>query len=162
MIVILSILIPVLVFALFGLKLDWKPPVFLPPIYASTNALTALILIAAYLAIKKGNIKLHKRLIHVALLLSTFFLVMYLLHHATSESTKYGGDGILKLVYYVVLISHILLSVAVIPVVLITYARARNKHFQQHKKIAKIAFPLWLYVSISGVVVYLMISPYYV
>lgn len=160
-IAVLSILIPVVVFTLFGVKLSWKPPLFLPPIYASTNAITAVLLISAFIAIKKGNINLHRQLIHIALLLSLLFLVMYLLHHATSEPTKYGGEGLLKTVYFVVLISHILLSVAVIPLVLITYARAKYKQFELHKKIARIAFPLWLYVAVSGVIVYVMISPFY-
>jgi len=104
---------------------------------------------------------LHERLMKMALVLSVIFLVLYVLYHMTSDSTSYGGEGILKYVYYMFLISHILLSVAVIPFVLITYVRAITNDIERHKRIARITFPLWLYVTISGVVVYFMIFPYY-
>ncbi len=87
--------------------------------------------------------------------------MMYLAHHMTSDSTKYGGDGAIRVVYLFILITHILLSIIVIPFVLITYVRAITNDFEKHKKIAKFTFPLWLYVAVSGVLVYLMISPYY-
>ena len=96
-----------------------------------------------------------------AIVFSGLFLVMYIIYHMTSDSTKYGGDGVLKYVYYIVLITHIILSIVVIPFILITFVRGITGQFIKHKKIAKITFPLWLYVAISGVVVYLMISPYY-
>lgn len=158
-VVILSVAIPLVVAALFGIKLDITLPIFLPPIYAAINALTALILILAVYNIKKGNRKSHERLMKFAIVCSVLFLVMYVLYHMTSDSTKYEGNY--KVVYYSILISHIVLSIAVIPFVLITYVRAITKDFKRHKKIAKITFPLWLYVAISGVLVYIMISPYY-
>ena len=158
-VVILSVAKPLVVAALFGVKLDIELPVFLPPIYATINALTALILILAVYNIKKGNRKSHERLMKFAIVCSVLFLVMYVLYHMTSTSTKYEGNY--KVVYYSILISHIVLSIAVIPFVLITYVRAITKDFKRHKKIAKITFPLWLYVAISGVLVYVMISPYY-
>ncbi|MCP4884170.1 MAG: DUF420 domain-containing protein [Flavobacteriales bacterium] len=160
-IVILSIAIPLVVAALFGVKLDIELPIFLPPIYAGTNAVTALILIIALWAIKVKNIELHKRLMKTAIIFSVLFLVMYVLYHMTSDSTTYGGEGAIKYVYYLILISHILLSVVVIPFVLITYVRAITNDIQRHKKIARITWPLWLYVTISGVIVYFMILPYY-
>ncbi len=160
-IVILSIAIPVVVAVLFGVKIDIKLPVFLPPIYASINALTALLLIVAFWAIKNKKIKLHEKLMKTAIVFSVLFLVLYVAYHMTSDSTKYGGEGTIKTVYFIVLISHILLSIAVIPFVLITFVRAITNNIELHKKIARITFPLWLYVAISGVVVYLMISPYY-
>lgn len=160
-IIALSIVIPLVVVILFGVKLDVNLPVFLPPIYASTNALTALVLVMALLAIKRKNIKLHERLMKFAILLSVLFLIMYVAYHMTSDSTTFRGEGIIKYVYYFILISHILLSVLVIPFVLITYVRAITNNIKLHKKIAKITFPLWLYVAITGVVVYIMISPYY-
>lgn len=159
-VVILSVVIPLVVAALFGIKLDITLPVFLPPIYATINALTALILILAVYNIKKGNRKSHERLMKLAIICSVLFLVMYVLYHMTSDSTKYEGD--FKVIYYAILISHIILSIVVIPFVLITYVRAITNDFQRHKKIAKITFPLWLYVAITGVLVYIMISPYYV
>lgn len=163
---VLSIAIPLAVAALFGINLkrlgfDVEPLTFLPPIYATINGLTAVVLVVAVLMIKKGNRLAHERLMKLAIALSVCFLVLYIGYHMTSESTKYGGEGVVKLVYYFILISHIILSVAVIPLVLITYVKALSKRFDKHKKIAKITFPLWLYVAITGVVVYLMISPYY-
>lgn len=161
LIVVLSVAIPVVVAILFGVKIDAKLPVFLPPIYATTNAITALVLVLAFVAIKNKKIKLHERLMKFAIVLSVLFLVMYVAYHMTSDSTKFGGEGAIAYVYYFILITHILLSIVVIPFVLITYVRAITDNIEKHKKIAKITFPLWLYVAITGVVVYIMISPYY-
>ena len=160
-IVALSIVIPIVVAALFGIKIDAELPIFLPPIYASINALTALVLIIAVWAIKNEKRQLHENLMKFAIGLSIIFLVMYVAYHMTSESTKFGGEGTIKYIYYFILFTHIVLSVMVIPFVLITYVRAITNNFERHKKIAKITFPLWLYVAITGVIVYLMISPYY-
>lgn len=165
-IIILSVIIPVVVAILFGVNLqelgfDVKPLTFLPPIYASINALTALVLVLGFVAIQNKNIIRHKRLMQFAIMLSLTFLMMYIVYHMTSDSTKYGGEGIIKYVYYIILITHILMSIIVIPFVLITYVRAITNNIERHKRIAKITFPLWLYVAISGVVVYIMISPYY-
>lgn len=160
LIIILSIVLPLAIAGLFGVKLDLELPVFLPPIYATTNAITAIVLIFAVIAIKKGNRKLHEKLVKTAMLLSILFLVLYVLYHMTSNSTSYEGES--RGIYIFILVSHIILSIAVIPFVLITYMRAKLGKFPAHKKIAKITFPLWLYVAISGVVVYLMISPYYI
>ena len=167
LIIFVSILIPVVVAVLFNVKLkdlgyNVEPLSFLPPIYATINGITAIVLISAVMAIKKGNRKLHERLMTFAIVLSLAFLVMYVAYHMTSDSTKFGGEGIIRLVYFVLLISHILLSIAVIPLVLITYVRALAAKFDQHKKIAKITFPIWLYVAVTGVIVYIMIAPYYV
>ncbi len=166
-IVIVSILIPVVVALLFSVKLkDFgyhvEPLSFLPPIYATINGITAIVLVAGVLAIKNGKRKLHEQLMTTAIALSVAFLVMYVGYHMTSDSTKFGGEGSIKMVYFFILISHIILSIAVIPLVLITYVRALAERFDRHKKIAKITFPIWLYVAVTGVVVYLMISPYYV
>lgn len=161
-IIALSIAIPIVVAVLFTVKIPGVERLgFLPPIYASINALTAIILVTAVVQIKKGNRKTHERLMKTAIVLSALFLVMYVIYHMTSDSTPYGGEGFIRNVYFFILISHILLSIVVIPFVLVTYVRALAERFDKHKKIAKITFPLWLYVAISGVVVYLMISPYY-
>lgn len=165
-IIAVSIVIPVVVAILFGVKLkdfgyNVEPLSFLPPIYATINGITAVVLVLAVIAIKKGNQKVHERLMTTAIVLSVAFLVMYVAYHMTADSTKFGGDGIVKLIYFFILITHILLSIAIIPLVLITYVRALAKRFDKHRKIAKITFPLWLYVAVTGVVVYLMISPYY-
>lgn len=159
---ILSIVIPIAVATLFGIRIPGVERLgFLPPIYASINALTAVLLIVSVLQIKKGNRKNHEKLMKTAMLFSIIFLLLYVAYHMTSDSTKYGGEGVLKYVYYFVLLTHIVLSITVIPFVLITFVRGITGLFEKHKKIARITFPLWLYVAISGVVVYLMISPYY-
>ena len=100
LIVVLSILIPVVVAVLFGVKIDAELPVFLPPIYASVNAVTALVLILAFMAIRKKNIKLHERLMKFAIILSVVFLVMYVAYHMTSDSTQFEGEGVIKYLYY--------------------------------------------------------------
>ena len=157
-----SILIPVVVAILFTVRLPNVAPLdFLPPIYASINALTALILVVAYIAILNKKIKLHETLMKIAIGLSLVFLVMYVAYHMTSDPTPYGGDGMIKYVYYFILISHIILSIGIIPIVLVTYVRAISKRFADHKKIAVITFPIWLYIAVTGVIVYLMIAPYY-
>ena len=166
-IVALSIIIPVVVAALFGVNLrklgfDVEPLTFLPPIYATINGLTAVILLIAFWAIKNKKIVLHENLMTTAIGCSVVFLLMYIAYHMTSDSTKFEGEGTIKYVYYFILISHILLSIIIIPFVLITYVRAITNNFERHKKIARITFPMWLYVAVSGVIVYLMISPYYV
>lgn len=161
LIVVLSVAIPLVVALLFGVKIDVELPVFLPPIYASTNAVTTIILVLAFIAIQNKKIKLHERLMKLAIILSVCFLVMYVAYHMTSDSTKFGGEGFVKYFYYFILLTHIVLSVAVIPFVLITYVRAITNNIEKHKKIAKITFPLWLYVTVTGVLVYIMISPYY-
>lgn len=160
---ILSIAIPVAVAILFRVRIPNVAPLdFLPPIYATTNGVTAILLIIAVIFIKNGNRFLHEVFMKSALVLSALFLIMYVAYHMTSDPTPYGGDGVLKYVYYFILISHIVLSISVIPFVLVTYVRAISEEFEKHKKIAKITFPLWLYVAVTGVIVYIMIYPYYV
>ena len=179
-IILVSIIIPVVVAVLFSVKLkdfgiDVEPLSFLPPIYASINGLTAVLLVLAVTAIKNGNRKVHEQLMTTAIACSVIFLIMYVAYHMTSDSTVYGdidGNKILdakekeyagpmRTAYLLILLSHIALSVIIIPLVLITYVRALAARFDKHKKIAKITFPLWLYVAVTGVIVYLMISPYY-
>ena len=177
---IVSIFIPLAVALLFTIKWDQdqlilmqeiillenlpiaKPLTFLPPIYASINGLTAALLIAALIAIKNKRISLHESIMKTAISCSVVFLLMYIAYHITSDPTPYGGAGPLKFIYYFILITHIVLSIAVIPLVLYSYIRAYLGDYKAHKKIVKFAYPIWLYVAITGVVVYLMISPYYV
>lgn len=161
LIVAVSIILPIAVAALFKVHIKGIDLSFLPPIYATINGLTSLILIMALMAIRKGNVKLHERLIKICLFLSIMFLLMYVAYHTTSETTKYGGEGFLKYAYYFILISHIILSIVVIPFVLFTYAFGKQQLFVRHKKLAKITFPLWWYVAFSGVLVYSLISQYY-
>ena len=162
LITIVSIAVPVVVAILFGVRLpNVEPLSFLPPIYASINGLTAVLLIAALWAIKVKKITLHQNIMKTCIALSLSFLLMYVAYHMTSDSTPFGGEGIVRTFYFILLVSHILLSIIIIPLVLHTYLRAYLKDFQSHKKLARITFPIWLYVAVTGVVVYLMISPYY-
>ena len=179
-IILVSILIPIAVAILFTVKLkdfgiEVEPLSFLPPIYASINGLTALLLLMGVMAIKNGNKKMHERFMTMAIACSVVFLVMYVAYHMTADSTVYGdidgnkildatekaNAGSIRHLYLFILLSHIALSIVIIPLVLITYVRALAARFDKHRKIAKITFPLWLYVAVTGVVVYLMISPYY-
>ena len=166
-IIALSIIIPLAVAALFAVKLkdfgiEVEPLSFLPPIYATTNGITAIILIFAVIAIKNGKRKTHEYLMKTAIGLSALFLIMYVAYHMTADSTKFGGEGTIKYIYLFILLTHIVLSIVIIPLVLITFVRALSQSFDRHRKIARITFPIWLYVAITGVIVYVMISPYYV
>lgn len=162
-IILLSVVIPVAVAVLFFVKIPNATPLpMLPPIYATINGITAVLLVIAVWAVKNGKLKLHENLMKVAIGCSLLFLVLYIAYHMTTPSTKFGGAGAIKYVYFFILLTHILLSIAIIPLVLITYVRALAQRFDRHRKIAKITFPLWLYVAVTGVVVYLMISPYYI
>lgn len=162
-IIIVSIAIPIVVAILFRIRLENVQSLsFLPPIYAAINGYTAVILLVALWAIKNRKINLHEQLMKTAIGLSLAFLLMYIAYHLTSDPTPFGGEGYVKKIYYFILISHILLSIALIPLVLITFVRGISEQFRLHRKIARYTFPIWLYVTISGVVVYFMISPYYV
>lgn len=161
---IFSIAIPVAVAVLLGLptKLELGDWVYvLPDVIGVLNTLTSVALIAALIAVKKKNIDLHKKFNSLAFLLGAVFLVCYVLYHASAESTPFGGEGPIRYVYYFLLISHILLSIGVVPLVLLAFYYALNGMIPEHKKIVKYTFPIWLYVSVTGVAVYLMISPYY-
>jgi putative membrane protein len=162
----LSIIIPLAVAALFGINLrklgyDVEPLSFLPPIYATINGLTAVFLVLAVSAIKRGNAKLHENLIKLCMVCSSLFLLMYVAYHMTSDSTPYGGEGAIRYVYFFILITHIVLSVIIIPFVLFTFVRGIAGAYERHKKLARITYPMWLYVAVTGVIVYIMISPYY-
>lgn len=161
LIIAVSIVVPLAVALLFRVNVPGYDFSFLPPIYATINGLTAILLVTAVVMVKNGKRKSHERLMKINILLSASFLVMYVLYHITSESTPYGGEGAMRYVYFFILISHILLSIGVIPLVLFTYVRAISGRFEAHKKLARYTFPVWLYVAVTGVIVYLMISPYY-
>ncbi|MFN6088423.1 MAG: DUF420 domain-containing protein [Cyclobacteriaceae bacterium] len=157
----LSIIIPLAVAALFKIRIPGYDFSFLPPIYAAINGITAVLLVVAVIAIKNKNRYMHELLMKISIGLSTIFLVLYVVYHMFSDSTPFGGEGAIRVFYYIILISHIVLSVVVIPFVLFTFSRALSGNFERHKALAKFTFPLWLYVAVTGVIVYLMISPYY-
>lgn len=176
----ICVIVPSLVAFLFFLPEDLKNwginTSFLPVLNAIVNSITSVLLIAALFAVKSKNITLHKNIMFVCLGLGAVFLVSYVVYHATTASVLFGDmnhDGVrdeselqtlglsLK-IYQFVLLSHILLSIIVLPFVLFAVYFALLDKISNHKKIVRFAFPIWLYISITGVVVYLMISPYYV
>jgi putative membrane protein len=162
LIITLSIVIPLLVAVLFKVKIKGYDFSYLPHIYAVINGITAVLLIVSRIAIKNKNRNLHKSLMKTCIGLSALFLLLYVLYHMTSETTVYGGEGFIRYVYFFILVTHITLSVAVVPMVLFTLVRALSGNFERHRALAKFTFPVWLYVAVTGVIVYLMISPYYI
>lgn len=161
----LSVVIPLTVAILLGLptKLDLGDWVYsLPHIIGVINTLTAICLVAAVIAVKKKNIQLHKKFNGAAFGLGAIFLLCYVTYHASAASTPYGGEDISKYIYYFLLISHIILSIGVVPLVLLAFYYALNGLIDKHRRIVRFTFPIWLYVSVTGVIVYLMISPYYI
>lgn len=131
----------------------------LPALHAVLNSLVAVTLIAAIWFIKNKNVNMHQRMIYVSMALSALFLVSYVVYHAITEPTKYGGD--LGIVYYPLLISHIILAAVILPFILFTFIRGYTRQIEAHKRIAKWTFPLWLYVAVTGPICYLMLLPYY-
>ena len=154
-----SIIIPIAVAALFSVKIEGVDLSILPPLYAAINGATAILLIFALVAIKQKNMRLHRLLMRTSLVFSLGFLACYIAYHITSDATPYLGD--FGMIYYPLLVAHIILSVVVIPLVLLSYLWAWTGDFKRHKKWTRFAFPIWLFVAVSGVVVFLMISPYY-
>ncbi len=160
----LSIVVPIVVAVLLGIptKLDlgsWTK--VLPHVIGGINTLTSLLLVAGIIFLKAGNIRYHRYAMTSAFTLGGLFLVCYVTYHLTNPSTKFGGEGFIRTVYYTVLLSHIALSLVVLPLVLRAFIFALTSQFERHKRIAKFAFPIWLYVSVTGVIAYMMISPYY-
>jgi putative membrane protein len=134
---------------------------FLPLLNAIMNGATFIFLLLALYAIKQKNIKRHRNFIFSAFLCTSVFLLSYLLYHFTTPSTKFGGQGVIKYIYYFILITHIALAIITVPLALLSIGRGLNMEVALHKKITRWAMPIWLYVSSTGVVIYLLISPYY-
>jgi len=154
-IIAVSIVIPIVVAILSKVSIPGVDLTFLPKIYATLNGITALVLVAALVAIKLKNKNIHRALVRFALLLSVLFLGCYVAYHLTSEPVKYTGSS--PSIYFPLLISHIFLSVAVIPLVLFAYLFAWQGDFVRHKKLTRITWPIWFYVAVTGVVVYVML-----
>lgn len=133
----------------------------LPMLNAIFNSFTFLALVVALVAIMKKNIKMHRTFIGVAFASTTLFLISYVTYHYLTESTSYGGEGVLRNIYFFILLTHIVLAIVVVPLALFSVVRGLTNQIEKHKKIARWTMPIWLYVSLTGVIVYLMISPYY-
>ena len=141
---------------------EWPFDVYLLPlINAILNGTSALLLIGALIAAKAKNINLHTKLIYTAMVLSLMFLVVYIMYHTTAGHTKFGGEGTIRSVYFFFLITHIILAAIQAPFVLYAFLYGYTGEIEKHQKIVKFSYPIWLYVSVTGVICYLMISPYY-
>jgi len=133
----------------------------LPMMNAIFNVFSFLFLIGALIAILKGNVKIHRRFIYAAIGTTSLFLVNYVFFHFIASSTSFGGEGFIAVVYYFILITHVTLAMSIIPLALLSITRAWNRDYERHKKISRWTMPIWLYVSFTGVLVYLLIRPYY-
>lgn len=137
------------------------PLSWLPALNACLNAASALFLAAGFAAIRRKRVKVHRRLMLSALATSGLFLVSYLYYHAHAGTTRFAGVGWSRPVYFAILGSHTVLAVAILPLVGVTLARALRRRFSLHRRIARVTLPLWLYVSVTGVVVYAMLYHLY-
>ncbi len=160
----LSIAIPLVVAILLGIRTKVELGAWtsvLPHAIGGINTLTSILLVLGMIFLKAGKIQWHRYAMTTAFILGGLFLVCYVTYHLSNPSTAYGGTGFYKSLYYFILISHIVLSMVVLPLVLRAFYFAITDQFARHMRVAKFAFPIWLYVSVTGVLVYLMISPYY-
>jgi putative membrane protein len=162
---IIAVIVPVLVAILLFMPTkidvasDWV--YFLPHLNAVINSAATVALIAGVMFIKKGNIEYHRAAMTAAFGLGAIFLVSYVVYHATAESTTFGGEGWIRPVYYFILITHIVLAAVALFPILLAYYYGHTDQRAKHRKVVKFAFPIWLYVTVTGVIVYFMISPYY-
>ena len=167
---ILSVVIPIAVGVLMVIPGEWKqnlglpegsPVSSLPLMHAILNGATFVFLLMAVFAIKKNRVTIHRTFMLIALILSSLFLISYVIYHLTHPSARFLGEGAVRYVYFFILISHIILSVPVIPLALLSVYRGWTNDIRRHQKVVKFAFPIWLYVSFTGVLVYLFMQPYY-
>jgi len=132
-----------------------------PKLHALLNSITAICITAGYVAIKGKHVRVHRFCMFSALIASAVFLVSYVMYHGLTESTPFGGEGVIRSVYFFILISHIILAALIFPLILMTVHRAITNQLDAHRRLARFTFPIWLYVAVTGVIVYFMISPYY-
>jgi len=159
---VISAVVVLLVVMMRQIKIDTSIDfTFLPPFYSTLNALTAVVLMLAFYQIKQKNIEAHRKLMYVAIALSIFFLLCYVLYHITTPETKYCGEGNIRYLYFLLLISHIILAAVILPFILFTFIRAYTGQIAKHRKMAKWVYPLWLYVALTGPIIYLMLRPCY-
>lgn len=158
----ITVVVLLLVSFMHRIRLDFGVDfTFLPAVYSTLNALTAIILIAGLYFIKTGQRAMHEKAMTTAMATSLLFLLGYVLYHITNADTKYGGEGAIRYVYFFMLITHIVLAAVIFPFILFTYIRAYTKQFARHTKMARWVYWAWLYVAVTGPILYLMIKPYY-
>ena len=134
---------------------------WLPPLNAALNAASALLLIAGFLQIRKGRRAAHRACMLSALAVSVLFLASYLTYHYAAGTTRFIGTGWLRTVYFTLLVTHTVLAAAVPPLAIVTLFQALRERFDKHRRIARVTFPIWLYVSLTGVLIYLMLRSSY-
>ncbi|EOR95215.1 hypothetical protein ADIARSV_1703 [Arcticibacter svalbardensis MN12-7] len=134
---------------------------FLPKLNAILNGTCSILLLVSLYQIKKRNIQAHKAINIVTFILSSMFLVSYIIFHATGIKTTYGGEGLIRYIYYFILITHIILAAVVLPLVLLSFYSGLRMNVLRHRKLVRWSYPIWLYVTVTGVIVYVMISPFY-
>lgn len=157
-----SIIVFLMVLMMRRIKLDVDFDFsFLPPLHASLNALASVALILALVAIRKKDVHRHRFFMVTALILSILFLTSYVIYHFTTSETPFCKEGAIRYVYFILLISHIVLAAVILPFILFTFIRAVTFQFERHKKMARWVFPLWLYVTITGPIIYLMLRDCY-
>lgn len=164
LIIAVSIIVFVAITVLSRVKLDVQlgfDKHLFAKINAAINSTVSVLLVVGLIAVKSKNYILHKRVMITAIILSSLFLVSYICHHLFTGETKFGGEGTIRYIYYFILGTHIVLAGIILPFILFTAYRAMVGEWQKHKKLSKITWPIWLYVAITGVMVYFMISPYY-
>lgn len=143
-----------------GIQLPFNPHIF-ATFNALINSTVSVLLVTAYVLVLQKKYEAHKMVMLTAIVLSVLFLVSYISHHLFAGDTKFGGEGTIRILYLILLASHIILAAVILPFILLTAYRSLTGEYGKHKKIARYTFPLWLYVSLTGVIVYLLISPYY-
>ncbi|MCC2547061.1 DUF420 domain-containing protein [Hymenobacter sp. BT175] len=162
---VLAAVVPLLVGILYSFpgafQIEGVEVKFLPKVIAVLNSLTAVALVLGYYFIRQKQVNLHRAMMGIAFGLGAVFLLAYVAYHSQVPSTKFGGEGAIRGVYYFLLLTHILLAIVTVGLVLFTLYFALTRQFAQHRRIARWTFPIWLYVSVTGVIVYFMISPYY-
>jgi putative membrane protein len=165
LVIVLSVVLPLVVALMFQFKFtNFKWPFdvhILPMTNAILNASCSVLLVASLVAAKTKNIQLHTKMIYSSMFLSLLFLVVYVLYHLTAQHTTFGGTGTIKIVYLLILFTHIVLAAIQTPFVLFAFLYGYTNQVEKHKRIVKFSYPIWLYVSVTGVICYLMISPYY-
>lgn len=133
----------------------------MPAFHAIMNTLTAIALGMAVYFVKQKNITMHRNMIFAAMTFSAIFLVSYICYHFLTPSTRFGGEGIIKVIYLILLLTHILAAAVILPFILFTFIRGYLMQVEAHKRIAKWTFPIWMYVAVTGPICYLMLQPYY-
>jgi putative membrane protein len=161
---ILSAVVLLLVVVMQKIKLplpDGWTTSFLPPIHAGINAAAAVVLLVSLIFIKLGNVRMHRATMVMAMLLSVLFLLSYVAYHITNDPTRYGGEGAMRTIYFILLATHIIFAAVSLPFILFTFIAGWTNRFAAHRKLARWVFPMWLYVAVTGPICYWMLKPYY-